>query len=694
MLKPACDTPGKHPALSKWQTRATTDEAQIREWWSLWPAYNVGIATGRDSDLLALDADGMAGLAEVSKRGVPPSPMVQTGRAGGGMHHYFSCPQDFDARNFAGKVPGLDARANGGYVLAPDSKHVSGETYTWVVKPDGPLPEPPQWLIDLLKQDRTKQGPVGSKIPKGLRDATLFSMARAMSRKGFDEESILDALRIENRKKCDVPLPDADLIRIAASAVRYGPDDELLSLPQSDAGNAERFAYLWGATTRHCVEDKDWPHCDLFGYDGLWKPATPAVLHRKLVETARRYQITTTAMPAATDEQAAARRQAMEYAMRLENERAYRAMQKMASAQLSITRSEFDTNLELLPTMNGVLRLRDSELLPPDPSAYHSRHSPVAFYPDFIDPVLEKYLDDTTAGVPGMRDALIIRMGYFATGYIREEELDFFVGPGGSGKSTLAEAIMAALGGFGVSMDAETFMKQDISSQGHTEELMSLIGKRFAVVQEPESDKRLRTGLLKKLSGGDTMSGRGIYEKSQEFTNQAKLAFIFNKAPTLPTNDDGLERRLWVWPFNNGRSKEDRNHAVKDHLTKSEEGRMAVLAMIARGAKQYLALERYPVPDFVLARTKELWDENDVIARFVEERCVTGHGKSIQYTPLWHAFSMWNKEGGGPAITNAEFRDWLDKQGHVSQKIGGKTTRKGIQLDDSGNVSYFRGASS
>lgn len=153
---PACDTPGKHPALSKWQTRATTDEAQIREWWSLWPAYNVGIATGRDSDLLALDADGMAGLAEVSKRGVPPSPMVQTGRAGGGMHHYFSCPQDFDARNFAGKVPGLDARANGGYVLAPDSKHVSGETYTWVVKPDGPLPEPPQWLIDLLKQDRSR----------------------------------------------------------------------------------------------------------------------------------------------------------------------------------------------------------------------------------------------------------------------------------------------------------------------------------------------------------------------------------------------------------------------------------------------------------------------------------------------------------------------------------------------------------
>jgi putative DNA primase/helicase len=355
-------------------------------------------------------------------------------------------------------------------------------------------------------------------------------------------------------------------------------------------------------------------------------------------------------------------------------------MMQMGSALLSIERVEFDTRRELLACLNGVIDLRTSELLPHNPAGFHRRHSPVAFSPGTKDTVFEQFMVDTTAGVPGMAAALQIRAGYFATGYTREEELDFFVGPGGSGKSTLAEALMRALGTLAIAMDAETFLKQDLSSRSHTEDIMQLEGRRLAIVQEPDAGRKLRTGLLKKLTGQDVIRGRGIYEKEREFQNQAKLVFAFNSAPTLPTSDSGMQRRLWVWPFNNAIPLEARDHAVKAHIVESEESQRAVLAWVVAGAREYLALDRFPPPSFVQHTTNQLWQENDIFARFVEECCQVGPDCHVKFTPLWEAFEQWNRQEGGPKVTGKEFRDWLDANGRVSTKSNGVTTRQGIDL--------------
>jgi hypothetical protein len=60
-------------------------------------------------------------------------------------------------------------------------------------------------------------------IPAGRRNATLASMAGAMRRHGASEEAIAAALITENRLRCDPPLPDAEIKRIAANIARYRP---------------------------------------------------------------------------------------------------------------------------------------------------------------------------------------------------------------------------------------------------------------------------------------------------------------------------------------------------------------------------------------------------------------------------------------------------------------------------------------
>jgi putative DNA primase/helicase len=131
---PACRQVGKHPLTTNGLKDATTDTALIQRWWSVNPNANVAIRTGAASGLWVLDADGAAGveaLARLQERTgqLPPTLVVETG--GGGLHRYFAWPADGTPVRNATRVGGLpiDVRGEGGYVLAPPSRHASGRRY-------------------------------------------------------------------------------------------------------------------------------------------------------------------------------------------------------------------------------------------------------------------------------------------------------------------------------------------------------------------------------------------------------------------------------------------------------------------------------------------------------------------------------------------------------------------------------------
>jgi hypothetical protein len=107
----------------EWQTRKA-DETQIRAWWKSFPDAGVGIVTGKLSKLVVMDVDPKHGGTDV---GFPPTDMV-VNTGGGGQHHYYTYVEG--ARNRTGDN-GVDVRAEGGYVVAPPSKHESGNAYEW-----------------------------------------------------------------------------------------------------------------------------------------------------------------------------------------------------------------------------------------------------------------------------------------------------------------------------------------------------------------------------------------------------------------------------------------------------------------------------------------------------------------------------------------------------------------------------------
>jgi len=135
-----CSKAGKHPRTPNGFKDATTDADQIRAWWQQWPDANIGIATGRESGLVVVDVDPRHGGTLEAIGGCPTTATVQTG--GGGWHLYFAYPKDSDIPSSSNRIAqGIDVRADGGYIVAAPSQHMSGNTYVWEADmPLAPLP--------------------------------------------------------------------------------------------------------------------------------------------------------------------------------------------------------------------------------------------------------------------------------------------------------------------------------------------------------------------------------------------------------------------------------------------------------------------------------------------------------------------------------------------------------------------------
>lgn len=151
---PDCPSPGKHPRVPTGLHAATTNPATIAAWWRRWPTANVAIRTGAASGLVVIDIDpphgGDVSLAGLTAQHPDDVPAVSVRTGSGGSHIYLAHPGGV-VRNTAGRLgDGIDVRGDGGYVIAPPSRHPSGGTYAWASS--GPtIGTPPAWLVAALQ---------------------------------------------------------------------------------------------------------------------------------------------------------------------------------------------------------------------------------------------------------------------------------------------------------------------------------------------------------------------------------------------------------------------------------------------------------------------------------------------------------------------------------------------------------------
>ena len=130
-----CDPATKRPLTPHGFKDASTNPATVADFWSRHPAALVGMPTGKESGVFALDLDiddttgearGEAWLASAGLSDLLQGPGAVT--PSGGRHIYFSAAGLAEGlRNTAGKAaPNVDTRGDGGYIIAPGSEAVAG----------------------------------------------------------------------------------------------------------------------------------------------------------------------------------------------------------------------------------------------------------------------------------------------------------------------------------------------------------------------------------------------------------------------------------------------------------------------------------------------------------------------------------------------------------------------------------------
>ncbi len=222
-----CRSSGKHPLTKNGLKDASGDLQQLERWWGQFPFANIGILTGANTNLVVLDidlkSDGFRSLEllEQQHSKLPKSRRVTTG--GGGLHIYFSCSGS-QLKNRVNILPGIDFRGDGGYIVAPPSRHASGKMYQWLDK-DQTLERMPDWLENII-QDRqtltTNPSPLKlTSIKEGNRNNSLASIGGFLLAKGIESIQLEQILLLVNQSAVEPPLDQSEVHKLAMSLSKY-----------------------------------------------------------------------------------------------------------------------------------------------------------------------------------------------------------------------------------------------------------------------------------------------------------------------------------------------------------------------------------------------------------------------------------------------------------------------------------------
>lgn len=362
-----------------------------------------------------------------------------------------------------------------------------------------------------------------------------------------------------------------------------------------------------------------------------------------------------------------------------------RGVLDLASRELQV--DEMDTDPWLLNCQNGTLNLRTLELLPHDPNDQLSKITKAAYRPDARRETWERFITEAIPD-PEVRAFLQRFVGQSLIGTTVEHVLCILYGQlGRNGKSTFAETLNKALGDYAETVSNQLIVENKYggkSTAGDLAATMKLKGLRLATMSEISGSDKMHEARMKELTGGDTIQAKWMRENPINWDPSHSLMMLTNELPVVAAESQAVWARIRIVPFPRSFEGEE-DTGLKDQLKGSQEVLDAVLAWAVAGLREWQKRRGLDAPDAVLAEVQEYRDENNPVAEFVAERCVTGNRVEIPKSDLHLAYGDWALDNGKPAISDRKFPQKLSAAvPRVKERKDSKGKRywQGIDLKD------------
>ena len=335
---------------------------------------------------------------------------------------------------------------------------------------------------------------------------------------------------------------------------------------------------------------------------------------------------------------------------------------------------KFDTDKYLFNMLNGTYDLRTHEFIPHDKENYITKivnynYDKTATCPRFLKFInrIFKSRRDKDEIIGYLQKAL----GYSLTGEISQQAIFLLYGSGANGKSTLIETQRLVVGDYGTTIDSSSLITKKNDSVRN--DIARLPNVRFVSASENSKGTVLDEELVKKLSGGDQVTARFLFQEEFQFYPQLKLWWAFNHPPGLNDFTHSLMRRLKLIPFDeviSGKEIIDQSILLGWH----KEELPGIFNWELEGLKRF---QKEGLDDITAVKNavKEFKEEQDILHEFIQDCCYIATSEDamrrdvvVSSSVLYRRYRQWAQENNekemGPRKFSIEMKERGYKRSH------------------------------
>jgi putative DNA primase/helicase len=428
----------------------------------------------------------------------------------------------------------------------------------------------------------------------------------------------------------------------------------------TDLGNGERFAYRHGDRLRFNTSSGRWL---------TWTGARWATDETQEVDRAAKDTVRSIYQEAATIDDKAIRAAVAAWAVKSEKLQHVKAMLDRAKSERPIPAQgkDLDADPMLFNCINGTVDLRTGNLREHDPRDLLTQLSPVTYDPAAKSPLWSAFLNrifENDADMIGFIQRLV---GYCLTGRIDDQVFPVAYGEGANGKSVLFDVLAYILAGYGG--QAPESLITASSNDSHPTDIAGCMGKRLMIATETEDGRKLRVGLVKKMTGDGELTARFMRRDFFTFPRTHKTLLVTNHRPVVRETKNAIWRRLLLIPFGVTIPKGEQDPQLIDKLKEQADG---ILAWAVEGCLAWQRGGLQP-PDSVRAATNEYRKEQNPVAEFADD-CLIINGDEHNFTTrsaIRDRYASWAKRTGErDRLQNQTLYDALRDHPKVSEGWG------------------------
>jgi len=304
---------------------------------------------------------------------------------------------------------------------------------------------------------------------------------------------------------------------------------------------------------------------------------------------------------------------------------------------LLVEREQLNNYLTLINLQNGIYDIETGTLLPHDKKYYFTNKMNIIYNKDAQCPAILKFMGE----VHNKEDIEIIQelFGYCMYPSYEYHKIFFLIGNGRNGKSTELGIIRSFIGKKNIS---SATIHDLIESEFNAAQLF---GKLANISGDIGLDMVKDTGIIKRLSGGDSIMAQYKFGHPFEFINFAKLIYACNNPPEIKDTSDAMWGRMIHITFPNtfldNQPGTDPN--IIDKLTTEKElSGLFNWAMI--GLKRLKVNGKFSYNKTVEENRMAYERKADPIKGFVQDNLEYREGSTVTRSNMSRIYAAWCKD--------------------------------------------------